>query len=251
MPPIFLHMALARDIERAAALPVSAEEGAYYLGASTPDIRVLTRGDRRDTHFFDLDVMQHQDSTAAFFAANGDLADAGRLDGQTVAFVCGYVTHLVLDERYIEGVYRPHFGQLSALGGSHDANLMDRMLQYELDRRRRENRGEVDEIRAALAGCSLRVDVGFLDSETLRRWQQVAIDITRHPPDWERFRFQGGRHLGKGWADDPDSYAVFLQQVPGLLEQTIRHVSTQHVDAYLDEARALSGETIRRYLECS
>lgn len=251
MPPIFLHMALARDIEPDAGGPARSNEGAYYLGASTPDIRVLTRGDRRDTHFFDLSVMQHQDSAAAFFAANTTLAEPGALDPQTIAFVCGYVTHLVLDERYIEGIYRPHFGQLSALGGSHDASLMDRMLQYELDRRRREDAAEVTAIRDALVACSLRVDVGFLDSETLRRWQQVAIDLTRHPPDWERFRFQGGRHVGRPWMDDPGSYAIFLQQVPELLEQTIRHVSTTHVDAYLDQARALAGETIRRYLGCS
>lgn len=250
MPPIFLHMALARDIGAAVRLPdgVAREDGAYLLGATTPDIRVLTRGDRRDTHFFDLGVAEHQDTVGAFFAAQCGLADAGALDEQTVAWVCGYLTHLVLDERYIEGVYRRHFGQLSALGGADDADLMDRMLQYELDRRRRADRAEVDSIMAALAGCSLHLDVGFLDGETLKRWQQVAIDLSAHPPDWDRFRFQGGRHLNRAWADDADAYEAFLQRVPELLQQTIEHVTTAEVDGYLDSARQAAGAAIERYL---
>ena len=252
MPPIFFHMAAARDIEggvKNAAL--TDEAGAYYLGATTPDIRVLTRGDRRDTHFFDLDRLEHQDSVDAFFKSYGHLADAGRLDPQTRAFVAGYITHLVLDEIYIESMYRPHFGQLSALGGNDQANMMDRLLQYELDRQRREQREDVDAIRAALSECSLAVDVGFLDSETLRRWQEVAIDLTRHPPDWERFKFQGGRHLRQAWMDDPDAYRRFLETIPELLQQTLQHVSTAHVDAFLERSREQARGEVARYLGCA
>ncbi|HLZ69292.1 MAG TPA: zinc dependent phospholipase C family protein [Dehalococcoidia bacterium] len=252
MPPIFFHMAAARDLaQELDSAPLSSESGAYYLGATTPDIRVLTRGDRRETHYFDLDSLEHQDSVEEFFRANLHLADADRLDPQTAGFVAGYITHLVLDETYIESMYRPHFGQLSALGGSEQANMMDRLLQYELDRRRREARGEVDEIRDALSECALAVDVGFLDSETLRRWQEVAIDLTRHPPDWERFKFQGGRHLRQAWMDDPDAYHRFLETIPDLLQDTIRHVSTAHVDSFLEQSRERARVAVARYLGCA
>ncbi len=252
MPPIFFHMAAARDVGQGLEVkPITAESGAYYLGATTPDIRVLTRGDRRDTHFFDLDSLAHQDSVEEFFKSNAHLADADRLDAQTAAFVAGYITHLVLDETYIESMYRPHFGQLSALGGSDQANMMDRLLQFELDRRRREQRGDVDEIRDALSGCALAVDVGFLDSETLHRWQEVAIDLTRHPPDWERFKFQGGRHLRQTWMDDPAAYRNFLETIPDLLQDTIRHVSTAHVDSFLEQSRERAREAVERYLGCA
>src|SRR5689334_16994905 len=122
MPPIFFHMAAAHDIGQGVSdAALAGERGAYYLGATTPDIRVLTRGDRRDTHYFDLDCLDHQDSVEAFFEANAGLADVDVLDPQTRAFVAGYITHLVLDETYIESMYRPHFGQLSALGGNEQA----------------------------------------------------------------------------------------------------------------------------------
>ncbi|HEY7295035.1 MAG TPA: zinc dependent phospholipase C family protein [Dehalococcoidia bacterium] len=252
MPPIFFHMAVARDVRGGLnAPPIEEDRGAYYLGATTPDIRVLTRGDRRETHFFDLESLEHQDSVEEFLKTYANLANADRLDAQTAAFVAGYITHLVLDESYIETMYRPHFGQLSALGGSEQANMMDRLLQYELDRQRRERSDEVDEIRGALRGCSLAVDVGFLDSETLRRWQEVAIDMTRHPPDWERFRFQGGRHLRQAWMEDPDAYGQFLETIPELLQQTIRHVSTAHVDSFLEQSRERAREAVERYLGCA
>jgi hypothetical protein len=250
MPPIFLHMAMARDIqERLGAATVAAATGAYYLGATTPDIRVITKWERERTHFFRLDVYDHQDSVAAFFAAYPELARPDHLSPETVAFVCGYVSHLCLDERYIYDVYRPYFGQQSALGGDLAANTMDRLLQFELDRRRREDTAGSAAIRDALEGCSLTIDVGFLDRQTLERWLQVSIDQTRHPPDWRRFRYQGGRHLPGVNLESDDDLDQFLERVPELLRQTIEHVSTARVDAYVEEATECSAEVIRRYLD--
>lgn len=249
MPPVFLHMAMARDIGwRLHAAELAEHEGAYYLGASSPDIRVLTRGDRSETHFFRLDVTEHQDSVATMFAAHPHLARTDQLSSETAAFVAGYIGHLALDETWIEQVYRPHFGQLSALGGDAVANVMDRVLQYELDRRRREDPQTSASIRRALGDCSLAIDVGFLDSDTLRRWLEVAIDITRHPPTWERFKLQGGRHLRGAGIESEQDLDAFMARVPELLDQTIRHVSTAHVDAYLEQAADLAWRVAAKYL---
>lgn len=252
MPPIFLHMAIARDVEaEVGQSAVSDQSGAYYLGATTPDIRVITRWDRARTHFFDLDVYDHQDSVAELFTQHPELAKPEHLSPETVAFIAGYITHLCLDERYILEVYRPYFGQQSTLGGDLTANTMDRLLQFELDRRRREEPETATAIREALEGCSLAIDVGFLDSETLSKWLQVAIDQTRHPPDWRRFRHQGGRHLPGVDLESDSSLDEFLERVPALLQATIDHVSTKQVDAYVEQASETSAALIRRYLGIS
>jgi hypothetical protein len=249
MPPIFLHMAMARDIEAELDSPaIESHQGAYYLGATSPDIRVLTRGDRAETHFYRLDVYEHQDSVAELFRQHPELSRPENLSGETAAFVAGYLTHLSLDERYIEDVYRVYFGQQSALGGDLTANTMDRLLQFELDRQRREDSSAAAGIRDALEGCSLAIDVGFLDSETLGKWLQVAIDQTRHPPDWRRFRYQGGRHLPGVSLESDEELDAFLERVPVLLQETIDHVSTQQVDGYLERATATAVEHVRRYL---
>src|SRR3712207_7431518 len=67
----------------------------------------------------------------------------------TTLFRSGYIGHLSLDETWITQVYRPHFGQLSAMGGDVQADVMDRVLQYELDRRRREEPATAVAIREA------------------------------------------------------------------------------------------------------
>ncbi|MFN8559501.1 MAG: hypothetical protein U0531_19905 [Dehalococcoidia bacterium] len=209
---------------------------------------MLTRWERARTHYFDLGVTEHQDSVAAFFADNPHLTDSDALNADTAAFVAGYIGHLALDEMWIVDVYRPHFGQRSALGGDAQADVMDRVLQYELDRRRREDPSCGDEIRTALEGCSLAVDVGFLDSDTLQRWLTVAADVTRHPPTWDRFMFQGGRHLRHAGIDSEAALRELIERIPDVLERTLRHVSTAHVDAYLDQSRERAGGLARRFL---
>lgn len=243
-------MAMAKDVgERLGSRLLITQAGPYYLGATSPDIRVLTRWERERTHFFDLSVTDHQDSIAAMFAAYPHLADPDRLSPETAAFVAGYIGHLALDETWIMDVYRPHFGQLSALGGSAQANVMDRLLQFELERRRREEPHTAAQIRAALECCSLAIDVGFLDSGTLRRWLEVAIDQTRHPPSWERFRQIGSRHLRGLGIDSEDAMNAFMERVPEVLERTLRHVSTAHVDAYLEQSTEKAAQAAARYLD--
>jgi hypothetical protein len=249
VPPIFLHMATARDVaQQLDSETLAAQSGAYLLGATSPDIRVLTREDRSVTHFYDLHVMEHQDSVEAMFTANPHLREAGALNDETVAFVAGYIGHLVLDQTWIEAVYRPHFGQISSLGGDAQADVMDRVLQYELDRRRREDQEQVQGIRDDLQCCSLAINAGFLDSNLLRRWLDVVIDITRHPPTWERFRFQGGRHLRSAGIESDEAMTAFLETIPDVLERTIRHVSTAHVDAYLEQSTEKALRLAREYL---
>lgn len=252
MPPIFLHMAMARDAQARLAVPaLDGHEGEYFLGATTPDIRAITRWDRERTHFFSLNTYDHQDSVRALFEAHPELAKPEHLSTQTVAFMAGYITHLCLDERYICDVYRPYFGQRSALGGDLTANTMDRLLQFELDRQRREQPQTASEIRDALEDCSLALNVGFLDSEILTRWHQVAIEQTKHPPDWRRFKYQGGRHLPGVDLESEAAMDAFIEQVPALLEQTMRHVSTARVDAYVEEATEAAALELRRYLGTS
>lgn len=249
MPPIFLHMAMASDIAQHLCTPaLDQQRGPYIFGATSPDIRVITRWERERTHFFDLNILEHQDSVAAFFAAHPELSDAGRLDPATVAFISGYISHLALDETWILQIYRPYFGQLSALGGNLTANTMDRILQFELERRRRSEREGVAEIHEALATCSLALDVGFLDSETLQRWREIALDQTSYPADWERFRYQGSRHLRAIGVETPEQWEQFRESIPDLLQKTINHVSTAEVDAFLEQSTERAQREIERFL---
>lgn len=251
MPPLVSHMVVAR---RAAARlgepPPIADWGAFLLGATSPDIRVLTQWERERTHFYDLEQYGHQDSVAAFFRAHPRLRDAAVLNESTVAWVGGFLTHLVMDENYIAQVYRPFFGAYSPLGGTERAHLLDRILQYEFDRREREEGEAMAALREALGASALEIESGFIDRATLEQWRQVCISVTEHPPDWERFTKVASRHLRKAGIESPAELEGFLEQVPELLEETRRSVDMACVESFFEETTDRTVGCLREYLAC-
>src|SRR5690606_17820064 len=150
MPSLGSHLLRAYRVAERLGLPeIEADRGAFLLGATAPDIRVITRRDREETHFFSLGDLSDQDSVVRMFRENPGLAMPSGLDAAPTAFEAGYLTHLVLDETFISEIYRPHFGPLSAIDEDPKSNVLDRALQYELDRRDREATEVMEEIRGA------------------------------------------------------------------------------------------------------
>ena len=196
MPPLGMHMTVARELAaQITGAAVASEPGAYYLGATSPDIRVLTRWERSRTHFFDLDELGHQRGVDALFEKHPELTTAADQDESTVAFLCGYISHLEMDEAWIVDVYRPCFGEQSPLKGDVLANMLDRVLQYELDRRERADKTAVAEICRDLLATTVEIGVGFIDDETLQRWRDISAEILGRDQTWDRFGVIAGRHL--------------------------------------------------------
>jgi len=242
-------MSLARALADSLGLAaIDADRGAYYLGSTAPDIRAITRWERERTHFFDLNDFEHQDSVRSMFEAYPELANRAGVTGGTASFLAGYITHLVLDEGWISHVYRPLFGERSALAGSERANVMDRVIQFELDRREREDRQTLEAMSADITSTALEVVVGFMDMETLRRWREVNLDFLRAPPTWERFRSVASRHLSAYGVADPAQVESFMAEVPSLLQETVDHVGWERVQAYLDTSLLRAREQVRGYL---
>lgn len=251
MPPITLHMVLADQLARSLeAEPLAASPGPYLLGATTPDIRVITRQDRYSTHFFDLNVHDHQDSVAAFLSTHSRFLDSD-LDDATRAFVAGYISHLVLDEQYITGVYRPFFARHEALGGAIRANVMDRLLQFDLDRAYGNDPTLKQHVCAALSFTVESIDAGFVDAPTLERWRQVAHDVMRREMDWERMRGMISNHLRFSGLEEGETLSSFLDSLPELLDETIGYVTSDEIDGFVQRATEAARKAVERYLGCA
>lgn len=251
MPPITLHMVLAREI----AVSLNSEHAAptsghYLLGATTPDIRVLTRQDRYSTHFFDLNGPDHQDSVADFLSNNTRFLAPEDLNAETRAWVAGYISHLVMDEQYITGVYRKFFAKHEALGGMMRANVMDRLLQFDLDRRY----GNDAELKTRLCealSCTVEgIDAGFVDGGTLERWRQVSHDVAAREMDWERMRTMISNHLRLGGLEEGETLGSFLDSLPDLLNETIAHITSSEIDTFVQRSTAAARAAVGRYLGC-
>jgi hypothetical protein len=249
MPPLTLHIAIAKELaDRLRHPTLEADLGAYYLGSTAPDLRVLTRWERERTHFYDLDDFGEQSGTEAMFRAHPELARSAELNASTAAFLAGYISHLVADEIWIDDIYRPFFGERSALKDDVRAKVMDRVLQYEVDRREKEKTELMRHVRDELRATPLDVRIGFIDMPTLEKWRRISIDVVNHPPDWSRFPLIASRFLSQIGVNTPEELQEFMKQIPGLLTETMNHVGEERVQAFHDRTVRDSLETIREYL---
>ncbi len=249
MPSLGLHMTIARELACDITSPViEAERGAYYLGATTPDIRVLTRWDREQTHFFDLRDFGEQNGVERLFERQPALRDARELDPSTAAFMAGYISHLVLDEDYITQIYRPLFGERSTIAGDAMCDVMDKALQWDIDRDARGDGASSEEIQRALIESAIEVHVGFIARETLLKWREMTAELIGTPATVERLvRFLGRRLPGLAFEDEA-SAAAFAEGVPALLERTWEHVGAERVQEYLSSAKTRARRTMEEYL---
>lgn len=248
MPGIRLHMTSARELALDLGLPaIDSERGAYYLGATAPDIRALTRWDRRVTHFFDLDDFAEQDGVHRLFEHAPALRDAASLDAQTAAFMAGYISHLVMDEDYITQIYRPLFGTNSELREDAMADVMDKSLQWDIERGECDE-GKADEIRNALAETAAEVSVDFIARDTLAQWRDISIETIRAAPSVDRLVRFLGRRMPATRLDDDERAARFAEEVPALLQRCWEHVGEARVRDYLGSTKQRARTAIKEYL---
>ena len=250
MPPLSVHISTARGVcDRLGSSLLDSERGTVYLGATAPDIRVITRWERSRTHYFHLDNFDEQNGTRGFFEENPRLANLGEVTTPTAAFVAGYVTHLVMDETWINMVYRPYFGDRSPLGGDLRAKVMDRALQFSLDYERRSDTALVADIVDAVMRCDLGLDIGFIDADSLKQWHKVVLDMMNSAPDWDRFQNGVKRHLAG--QEESEEFKELVRSAPDLAAETVEYLTPALLEEFMNEAFERSLYSVKDYLRCA
>lgn len=245
MPPICWHVAVAQEALARLGNPGLDEDlGEYLLGSTAPDIRVITGRPREETHFFDIQKDHGATGIPRLFEAHPHLL---RLTGRARAFVLGYLTHLIVDELWIDQVYRPFFGKGSGVEDRVRANVMDRVLQFHLDRAERLDRDRFkafcDYVLQAEPGDQIR----FIEPDVLHRWRAVVRNILSQEPTWEGFRsFAIRRFLGSQDVPEQEVRALF-DALPDLLESTLEYVSRERVAAFKEDAVQGAAAAVREY----
>lgn len=252
MPPLAIHTAIARQMADSLHAPdLDAQRGNLYLGSTAPDVRVITRWERERTHYFDIHDFGEQSSVGAFLAGNPALADAASLGVPSRAFLAGYLSHLVVDEMWIGAVYRPFFGERSALGGTVRANVIDRALQFSLDADRRADLELMAHVLDAVTHCDLDLDLGFIDRETLGKWHAVITDYVQSQPDWDRFRQRARRHLQQTGDETESGFVQIAESLPDLVDEALRTLSRERIAEVLNSCTEASVRVAREYLSCA
>jgi hypothetical protein len=208
--------------------------GSFLIGSTAPDIRVITRQTRERYHFADLDFDDIGAGVKGMFAEHPRLWELGERQGATRAFVAGYITHLMVDEAYIVGVYRAFFADSGLIQDSMRANLLDRALQLDMDRQVWERAGE------GLATAKFdpeEVDIGFLDVETLGQWRDWVLEVVDRGFTWDRLRFMARRIAAGDDVSAAERFVdEFIEGMPGSLDQVYALVPRTTIDEFRADA---------------
>ncbi|MDY6916447.1 MAG: hypothetical protein SVP26_00625 [Chloroflexota bacterium] len=249
MPPLCLHVSIAREAAQLLGSPTLDQNfGGYAFGATLPDIHIIAKLSRTETHFFDLECEESASGTQAIFESHPCLARAKELDGTTRALVAGYLSHLITDEIWILDIYRPFFGRSSPLGENAMAQMYDKLVQYELDRREREARAEMESIRESILACQLGEDIALIGRGALLRWQDFVSSAVLREPNLNLFPYFARMFLLPRMELDPDELENFLESIDANLEWVIQYITPARLVAFRREAVSRSVALAREYL---
>jgi hypothetical protein len=221
---------LQEAVERLGVRELTEGLGAALLGCTAPDRRVLTQQPRQETHFFHLTEDGMGDGLRGLRHAHPHLVeDPAALDWKTRAFLFGYVSHLAADEAWIVDVYRPFFEDGAYLGKDPTRNILDRALQYDLERRVLEDKERLARWHKALAeGPPKTVPESFLPSEVMTKWHDFVLGrVLTRDGGWHEFyrfiaRFKDDPGLDpaevESFLADPD---IMFQRVFAVVPETI------------------------------
>ena len=249
MPPLCLHLSIAYEAAELLRNPTIDQNMGYYLiGATSPDVHIVAGSSRKETHFVDLEDEALESGTILIFKAHPNLAKGNKLDPATKSFVAGYLSHLVTDEAWILDVYRPSFGIASPLSGDPMANMLDRLLQFELDRREREDRAKMEAIRAEICNWEPEVNIDFIAPFILRQWREFICAAAARESSLAFFPLFAQRFLVPRQKIDVEQLEPFLSSMPAKLDWIIQYVTPQRLTAFREKAKSQSVAIAREYL---
>jgi len=225
---------------------LSAYPGHYLLGSTSPDIRAITRRPREEYHFAPLSFERVGAGVEGLFEAHPRLRGPVDVEEPAVAFMAGYITHILLDELWITEVYRPRFGESGDFEDGVGRMVMDRALQLEMDRM---SWGAVDDALPILERAAAPVDVGFIPPDALSQWRDWVLELLGRGFSWDRLRFMAGRisrgdnrHPAHGVADE------FLEAMPESLDRLLDRVTRDDLDGFKNRSVERVAGALEDYL---
>ena len=128
------------------------------------------------------------------------------------------------------------------------ANMLDRLLQFELDRREREDKAKMEAIRALIRDWEPGVDIDFIDPSILMQWRDFMCAATSREATLAFFPFFAQRFLLARQKIDTEQLEPFLSAIPAKLDWTIQYVTPQRLTAFKEKAISQSVAIAREYL---
>jgi hypothetical protein len=140
VPTPFYHLSLAEELINHPCLPekikqfLQASRCEFLFGNTAPDVQVVSGQPRQETHFFDLPIPAGSSPPwELFLSDHPHLAEAEELPKPQVAFLAGYLCHLLADWLWVKDIFAPIFGPRCAWGTFHQRLYYHNVLRTYLD----------------------------------------------------------------------------------------------------------------------
>ena len=168
--------------------------GYALLGSVSPDLRVITKSDREDYHYFDLNLGVKGDGIRGFIKNAIDFNRLIKKNINTNNFIKGYFSHLIADENWTIDVFREIFMNKNIFPDFDEALFLDRALQIYLDIQI--NKHNID-----LYKYLNQVDINLIffpeniNKKIINEWIQFLSDLNSKygSNPWNRLNFMAQR----------------------------------------------------------
>jgi len=165
--------------------------GAFLLGSTLADVRVLTGEPRAATHFLRLPPQRGDSGIRAMLGAHPHLADLDGAGTRARLMVAGYLAHLLADEIWLRRIYWPYFRHAIA---RHD---WERLLWHDLLRSLvdQEDRAAVpSDFRRVLESAPGVNPFPFISEQALDGWRQLLLRELESPDSSPTFAHFASRY---------------------------------------------------------
>ena len=195
MPNPSTHLSLLYDQFSTPSLNDSMGNFGYaLLGSVSPDLRVITKSDREDYHYFDLNLGVKGDGIRGFIKNAIDFNRLIKKNINTNNFIKGYFSHLIADENWTIDVFREIFMNKNIFPDFDEALFLDRALQIYLDIQI--NKHNID-----LYKYLNQVDINLIffpeniNKKIINEWIQFLSDLNSKygSNPWNRLNFMAQR----------------------------------------------------------
>ena len=247
MPTPIQHLAIADQLLHDNSLPGSIRDrlidqrAAFLFGNTAPDVQTVSGQLREATHFFDIPLRSNQPAHLKMFELYPALAHARSIPPAQLAFIAGYICHLLLDVLWIRDIYQPNFGPNATWATARERSIYHNILRAWCDQNDQH---------------ALNGDTGSnLSSVQPDHWLPFTLD--RYLIDWRNVladQFQPGASIrtievfaGRNHVP-PAEFQRFLASPLEMEAHIFAHSSRQEIEALYQRGHDQMAELITDYL---
>jgi hypothetical protein len=248
VPTPFFHLSIAQDLLQHPTLsaPVRdfllCQQCEFLLGNTAPDVQVISRQRRTDTHFFDLPIRPSDTQPwERLIALRPTLGQPEQLSPAQAAFIAGYLCHLRADWDWVLEIFIPVFGPNNTWGTFRQRLYYHNVLRAYMDKRL------LPGLRGHMESCLGSVDpdgwVPFISSRHLRAWRDL-LTPQFHPGAAEQTVEVFASRQGIPSAE----YYALLDSETRMQAEIFTHIPQQQIQSYRQRLLVESARLVEKYL---